>query len=297
MSACIICTLEYCELHRPIRRATMDVCLFVCWFNVNKVGRSYPIVTNIEKASLQEPGNNSKHETSLHLSTSLSAVYTSFSFSFSFSSSTYSYLANHSHIMYECDTCTFGSYYAYDVYKHMDDHGHRAPVFECDTCSRDFSSQHAVQQHMNALDHWAPRFDCETCRRSFSNQHAVNQHMKALDHWSCPFDCDFCDSAYRTEDAVEEHMEKCPHRPMYSCDHCEQRFRTEVAARAHMDGLGHWRRGHDCEQCDRHFQNANNLTQVSHEPLRPPKEKVHAGRQSTRGYLESYRKDDLDASI
>ncbi|KAF7719456.1 Zinc finger C2H2 type domain-containing protein [Penicillium ucsense] len=101
--------------------------------------------------------------------------------------------------------------------------------FECETCVRRFHSYVAVCQHMDALDHWGPIYECETCSREFGSQHAANQHMNAVGHWAPKIECDTCTAKFHTQDAADEHM----------------------------DALGHWK--HYCEQCERKFQNANNL--------------------------------------
>lgn len=103
-------------------------------------------------------------------------------------------------------------------------------MYGCATCTREFGSVHAAAQHMNAVNHCA---ECETCDEQFYNQRACNQHMNDCDHWA----------------------------PRYDCEACNLQFGSFNAARRHMDNNNHWRQ-HYCRECQRGFQNENNLQQV-----------------------------------
>ncbi|GIZ37973.1 hypothetical protein CKM354_000140000 [Cercospora kikuchii] len=102
-------------------------------------------------------------------------------------------------------------------------------MYGCATCTREFGSVHAAAQHMNAVNHCA---ECETCDEQFYNQRACNQHMNDCDHWA----------------------------PRYDCEACNLQFDSSSAARRHMDNNNHWRQ-HYCRECQRGFQNENNLQQ------------------------------------
>ncbi|KAF1983621.1 zinc finger protein [Aulographum hederae CBS 113979] len=131
--------------------------------------------------------------------------------------------------------------------------------YECDTCTRTFANQAAVNQHMNALDHWAPRFNCESCGRDFSSQNAANQHMNAVSLCKPRFECETCTSKFHSQAAANDHMRAVGHlAPRYPCEACNKVFRSQQAAREHMESDNHWRK-HYCSDCDRGFQNQNNL--------------------------------------
>lgn len=93
--------------------------------------------------------------------------------------------------------------------------------------------------------------------------------MNALNHWAERFECDTCDEEFLDEDECEEHMDDYGHHgPEFECEyeHCPRAFYTQQQARQHMDDTGHWR-NHWCRECQRGFQNANNLRMVSnHNP-------------------------------
>jgi hypothetical protein len=74
---------------------------------------------------------------------------------------------------------------------------------------------------------------CETCTSKVHSQRSANKHMSAVDHWA----------------------------PRYPCEACEKVYRSPQAAREHMDRRNHWRTYY-CSDCDRGFQNQNNLNMV-----------------------------------
>ncbi|KAG9688323.1 hypothetical protein KCU95_g10346, partial [Aureobasidium melanogenum] len=85
---------------------------------------------------------------------------------------------------------------------------------------------------MTALDHWQWPFDCETCNMRFEEEWEADDHMDEEDHWSYPYACETCSLCFRSEDARDEHQ----------------------------DDEGHYEHLH-CADCDRYFQNTNNLAQ------------------------------------
>jgi hypothetical protein len=134
--------------------------------------------------------------------------------------------------------------------------------YECETCTRIFANQSAANQHMNALNHWAPRFDCESCGRDFASQNAANQHMNAVNHWKPRFECETCTAKFHSQVSASDHMRAAGHwAPRYPCEACETVFRSQQGAREHMESHNHWR-VHYCNDCDRGFQNQNNLSMV-----------------------------------
>lgn len=103
---------------------------------------------------------------------------------------------------------------------------------KCETCSRTFRKQRFCDQHMNDTSHWASRFRCETYKEKFHDQKAASQHMNALRHWA----------------------------PKIPCQTCCQRFYTAIDAEQHMKSQNHYKSY--CRDCDRNFQNENNLKMV-----------------------------------
>lgn len=103
----------------------------------------------------------------------------------------------------------------------------------CESCNRQFVSWNAAYQHMNALGHWAKRYECQSCYDDFSSQEKCNDHMDDFDHWL----------------------------PTYECEGCNDRFTNAQAVRQHMARFNHFRQYY-CSDCDKGFQNDNNLQQV-----------------------------------
>ena len=79
--------------------------------------------------------------------------------------------------------------------------------------------------------------------------------MNAVGHWAC----ESCSYEFWTEEDAEEHMDYLGHRrPRFECEACDYAFDTSQEARRHMDSLNHWRVNW-CDDCERGFQNENNL--------------------------------------
>ncbi|KXT11163.1 hypothetical protein AC579_4067 [Pseudocercospora musae] len=107
----------------------------------------------------------------------------------------------------------------------------------CDTCDREFGSEQACNQHMNALGHGGERegkrlFECHTCSFSSLHESDTDDHMDRYGHWQPQFDCEACSTS----------------------------FWSNAQAISHMNTANHWRK-HWCADCERGFQNANNLRQ------------------------------------
>ena len=100
--------------------------------------------------------------------------------------------------------------------------------------------------------------DCEVCDREFVNWNAARQHMNALGHWGC----DTCSDEFWTEEDAEDHMDDYDHYgPHFGCEACDDSFYSSQEARDHMNANNHWRI-HWCDDCERGFQNENNLKMV-----------------------------------
>ncbi|KAJ5893626.1 hypothetical protein N7495_005317 [Penicillium taxi] len=103
------------------------------------------------------------------------------------------------------------------------------PYYDCPQCddgTRYYDNKEEFYAHLNHYDHW---LECETCTRQFSGRHSLRQHMNSMNHWM----------------------------PKYGCETCDKKFQTSSAAEKHMRDRGHYE--NYCRQCDRHFNNANNL--------------------------------------
>jgi hypothetical protein len=113
----------------------------------------------------------------------------------------------------------------------------------CDPCDRFFPTERGLQQHLDNSSAHAYSYECETCTRTFATERACNQHMNELDHWE----------------------------PTYECETCTATFSTQYACDRHMDISRH--RRHYCYECQRGFQNDNNLRMVC-----PPSSRREVGR-------------------
>ncbi|KAF2173361.1 hypothetical protein M409DRAFT_15646 [Zasmidium cellare ATCC 36951] len=103
--------------------------------------------------------------------------------------------------------------------------------------------------------------ECHTCDRWFVHIPAAMQHMDAVGHWRDNAKCESCSIHFFYEDDVYNHMDDENHwAPKFECEACTAMFTSQQAARRHMDSTNHWRH-HWCEDCERGFQNANNLRQ------------------------------------
>ncbi|PYI00556.1 hypothetical protein BO78DRAFT_329737 [Aspergillus sclerotiicarbonarius CBS 121057] len=159
--------------------------------------------------------------------------------------------------MYECDTCPryFGSWPA--CRQHMDDKDHWA-VFDCETCDEEFSSEEDADWHMSRYGHYAPKIPCETCERKFHTQHSADQHMDALGHWAPTWPCETCDQMFFSERAAERHMQDMNHYRHY-CRDCDRRFQNENNLRMHLNSKIHRGQNITCPFCKTAFTTATGV--------------------------------------
>ncbi|KAL5342499.1 hypothetical protein BJX70DRAFT_410019 [Aspergillus crustosus] len=157
--------------------------------------------------------------------------------------------------MWECEYCDEPFYNRGDFEDHLDDYDHWV---ECETCPRSFYTHQSCNQHMNTLDHWAPRYDCETCTKVFLTQNAANQHMNVIGHWAPTFSCETCASMFHTEAAADQHMSAFRHYRNY-CRDCDRRFQNENNLRMHLNSKIHRGRQIPCPFCKAFYTTASGL--------------------------------------
>jgi hypothetical protein len=100
--------------------------------------------------------------------------------------------------------------------------------FECGACDRIFpSGWKARDKHCKARGHSRPDHECDTCARYCRNERNCWKHMNIMNHFAEV--CSMCDETWPNAEQREQHE--------------------------HDDHLY-------CQQCDRSFQNRNNLKMV-----------------------------------
>ncbi|KAI7204270.1 hypothetical protein KC343_g7695 [Hortaea werneckii] len=130
-------------------------------------------------------------------------------------------------------------------------------MFECE-CEDEFYYYNDYAYHMDYYGHWP---ECETCDKTFRTHQACEQHMQVKLHWNPRFKCEECTTVFRYEDDCERHMrEKLRWKPQFRCQGCNTVFRYKEDCNDHMDEESH----HYCKECDRYFQNSNNLQMHLH---------------------------------
>ncbi|KAF7559528.1 hypothetical protein G7046_g4627 [Stylonectria norvegica] len=102
-------------------------------------------------------------------------------------------------------------------------------------------------------------FCCGTCGKVFyTGWKARDQHCDATGHRRPKFECDVCSDYFGDEEDRREHMDECDHwdADAPECSQCYQRFpnASEVKQHEFDDHLY-------CAECDRDFQNRNNMQQ------------------------------------
>jgi len=103
-------------------------------------------------------------------------------------------------------------------------------MYECGTCWKGFpAGWHAREQHCRATGHCRPDFECEECGDGFDDEDGHWGHMVQYNHFE--FECSQCGETWPTEQQRQEH-ERDEH--LY------------------------------CDECDRFFNNRNNLKMVRH---------------------------------
>jgi len=102
---------------------------------------------------------------------------------------------------------------------------------------------------------------CDSCERHFQTPTACYQHMSFLGHWIWPNFCETCPSRFMHEDDAVKHMmlEDHRHKP-YPCETCPETWWSPHERDQHQADTGHYSHLH-CADCDRYFQNTNNLSQ------------------------------------
>ncbi|KAJ4149228.1 hypothetical protein NW754_000668 [Fusarium falciforme] len=105
-------------------------------------------------------------------------------------------------------------------------------IFDCGTCQRMFPTGSKVRdQHCQATGHSPPAFECDTCFFYFDDEHDRRDHMDLENHW--------------VPDAPE-------------CSLCYFRAPTVQEVKHHKFGHHFY-----CGECNREFQNLNNIRQVN----------------------------------
>jgi hypothetical protein len=131
-----------------------------------------------------------------------------------------------------------------------DEYEHQS-LYECNQCERTFGSLHALYDHCRKarvhLGKW-----CERCQRLFSSWAARDAHWKAS---SMHHLCRHCNLDYTTSEGCDTHMMedhlqclKCSRHGGFGLDDLTD----------HMEEAHHY-----CSECERFFENKNNLRQVS----------------------------------
>lgn len=127
---------------------------------------------------------------------------------------------------------------------------------ECGTCDRWFRSEHAARQHMSAVGH---TFECDFCDLAYYYQHHLENHQDDERHM---WECDFCSDEFYKERDLEEHQDDYGHHGRrYECEACYVWYDNYPQIKSHMNREGHWR-VHWCDDCERGFENDNNLKAV-----------------------------------
>lgn len=109
-------------------------------------------------------------------------------------------------------------------------------VYLCHTCDQSFYDEDGLKEHLDDYyDHEAAHeyatYGCDTCLAIFNSDAARWQHMNAKGHVGR--ECRVCDNKYRSEQGLIEHEVE---------DH------------------------NYCADCDKFFQNTNNIKQVGNVP-------------------------------
>lgn len=101
--------------------------------------------------------------------------------------------------------------------------------FECGDCDKVFPSGfRARENHCRSTGHGRPAYECDGCPRFFGSHRALYQHMNDCNHFA--YDCSQCNETYPDAGGVKDH---------------------EITYH------------HYCAECDRHFNNYNNIKMVS----------------------------------
>ncbi|KAK3496138.1 hypothetical protein B0T13DRAFT_448565 [Neurospora crassa] len=116
-------------------------------------------------------------------------------------------------------------------------------VYLCHTCDESFYDEDGLKEHLDdyyghEAAHEYARYGCDTCLAIFNSAAARWQHMNAKGHVG--HECRVCDNQYRSEQGLIEHEVE---------DH------------------------NYCADCDKIFQNTNNIKQVAPQLPHPPRPK------------------------
>ncbi|KAF8251394.1 hypothetical protein K440DRAFT_647686 [Wilcoxina mikolae CBS 423.85] len=130
---------------------------------------------------------------------------------------------------------------------------------QCYPCDRYFSTQRALDQHLENSSAHAVVYECETCNRCFSTEHAAGQHMNALDHWAPSYECDTCTNVFTSQSAADRHMNLNGHWKHY-CHDCERKFENANNLRMHLNSRTHRGTSVTCPFCKRSFVTASGVS-------------------------------------
>ncbi|KAF9892329.1 hypothetical protein FE257_002106 [Aspergillus nanangensis] len=128
-------------------------------------------------------------------------------------------------------------------------------MYECEICLSTFYDRWELSTHVNAYGHG---HECESCYRVFLTQRACNQHMNATDHWAPRYDCDTCSSTFTSQNAANQHMQDRGHWKNY-CAECDRRFQNENNLRMHLNSKTHRANSICCPFCKATYTVASGL--------------------------------------
>ncbi|KAK7704735.1 hypothetical protein SLS57_010359 [Botryosphaeria dothidea] len=134
------------------------------------------------------------------------------------------------------------------------------PSYKCDECSRRFATERARNQHMDALDHWIWRYECETCSLRFTTDYYREEHMEEEDHYSYPYDCETCNFSFRTAEDRDDHQEDEGHYSHLHCPDCDRYFQNENNLRQHRNSRVHRGATVACPFCSACFTTASGVS-------------------------------------
>lgn len=127
--------------------------------------------------------------------------------------------------------------------------------FECGTCRKAFpAGWKARQQHLDSTGHRTPAFECDTCSRFFTSERARFQHMDDANHFA--WQCSICDYTWPSEQDRQKHEE----RDHFYCSDCNRRFQNYNNLKMHFTSRTHRPTQIQCPFCKRSLPSATGLT-------------------------------------
>ncbi|OIW32642.1 hypothetical protein CONLIGDRAFT_699522 [Coniochaeta ligniaria NRRL 30616] len=131
-------------------------------------------------------------------------------------------------------------------------------MFECGTCGKEFRAGfQARENHCFSIGHDPPEFECDTCDEYFDDNWDRSEHMRYLGHATySKHECSICIERFESAEETEEHEVEDHHY----CHDCDRTFNNRNNIKQHLNSRTHRGTEMTCPFCRQQFATATGVT-------------------------------------